>query len=61
VPEAQDDARREICLPGGLGGDDGVHEAKELSGVVVWLDVNVEHDMLVFRLARKRRRDQWLR
>lgn len=50
MPESEDDTRGELRLPVRLGGEDGVHESEETGGVVIGLDVNVEHDVFVLGL-----------
>ena len=59
VPESEDDTRGELRLPVRLGGEDGVHEGEETGGVVIGLDVNVEHDVFVLGLKEREQGRLW--
>ncbi len=51
VPESEQDTRREVGLPVGLGGDSLVHEREEVRGLVLNLDVYVKLDVTVLGLS----------
>lgn len=50
MPESKEDSGSEICLPIRLGCDDFVHKREEAIRVILNLDVDVEGNVLVFRL-----------
>lgn len=50
MPETQQNPRSEGGFPLGLFGNDLMHQMEEAVRVVLDLDVNVELDVLVFRL-----------
>lgn len=54
MPETEKDPRCKGSLPGGLSGDNVIHEFEQPVGVVLNFDVYIKLDVLVFRLRKGR-------